>query len=311
MSVRSFVRFVISTSSSVPKNNANKLTPSFSSLKSLSSTTTSFSSSSSSSSSSSLSRSTPIAQKRFFSTETKNNTNENASDKHKSEHQNANGTKTNENDNGKDATKENGDPNVKNGENNTNNNNANENNNNEQKTETTSPSPLEEATLKILRLEGELGRIKESYFQVASEIENTRRIAKRDVTDAKVYGIQSFAKSMFEVGDNLSLALEAVPKDQIESNPALKSLFEGVEMTEKGFLKVLGEHGITRYSPLGEKFNPYHHQALFEVVDSTKETGTIANVLKDGYLLKDRVLRPASVGVYKGNIPQQKSQTPP
>eukprot|EP01112_Ceratiomyxa_fruticulosa_P002959 TRINITY_DN1336_c0_g1_i1.p1 TRINITY_DN1336_c0_g1~~TRINITY_DN1336_c0_g1_i1.p1 ORF type:complete len:269 (+),score=71.09 TRINITY_DN1336_c0_g1_i1:152-958(+) len=241
-------------------------------------------------SSSSSSSSKLLTQKRFFSTEAKNNT-------HSHEHTHEHHHKTEQHTQQKTA-------NAKENENN-NNTTTNGNGNAEQK-----PSPLEEAHAKITKLQSDLDAFKDQHMRVLAEMENTRRIAKKDVADAKVFGIQSFAKSLFEIGDNLSLALDAVPKDQLESNVALKLLYEGVQMTEKGYLKALSEHGVTRYSPLGEKFNPYHHQALYEIVDSTKETGTVANVMKDGYLLKDRVLRPASVGVYKGN-PPQKSQTPP
>lgn len=129
--------------------------------------------------------------------------------------------------------------------------------------------------------------------------ENTRRIAKKDVDNAKAFGIQGFATSLLDVADNLSRALDSVAKGALENNVPLKSLYEGVELTNKELHSILGKNEIVKSHPLGEKFNPLIHQALVEVNDPSKEAGTIAFVMKSGYSLKGRVIRPASVGVVK------------
>eukprot|EP01113_Clastostelium_recurvatum_P049112 TRINITY_DN904_c0_g1_i1.p1 TRINITY_DN904_c0_g1~~TRINITY_DN904_c0_g1_i1.p1 ORF type:complete len:247 (+),score=66.68 TRINITY_DN904_c0_g1_i1:44-742(+) len=152
---------------------------------------------------------------------------------------------------------------------------------------------------KIAQLETKLKDKQDELMLALADRENTRRIAKKDVADAKVYGVQSFAKALLDVEDNFSRALESVPKDLLATTPALKALYDGVVMTEKGFMKILTEQGVTKLNPIGEKFDPNRHMALFEVPDSSKEAGIVSSVIKEGFILKDRVLRPASVGVYR------------
>lgn len=131
--------------------------------------------------------------------------------------------------------------------------------------------------------------------------ENVRVRMRREVNDAKQYGIQNFVKDLLEVADVLGKATESVPKDALESNSHLKSLYEGLQMTEAQLLSVFKRYGITQINPLGEKFNPNQHEALFEFQDPSKEPGTVGNVTKIGYKLHERVVRPAMVGVIKGS----------
>ncbi len=104
---------------------------------------------------------------------------------------------------------------------------------------------------------------------------------------------------MLDVSDNLERALEAVKPAQLAANQELKVFFDGVEMTCKMMAKVLESNDVKQFNPLGHKFNPNIHQALQEVVDPSKEPGTVCYVMKTGYQLKDRLLRPASVAVVK------------
>ncbi|PRD25030.1 UNVERIFIED_CONTAM: Roe1 [Trichonephila clavipes] len=123
---------------------------------------------------------------------------------------------------------------------------------------------------------------------------------RREINDAKQYGIQGFVKDLVEVADVLGKATESVPKEALDSgNNHLKSLFEGLRMTEAQLLSVFKRHGVAQVNPIGEKFNPNLHEALFEQVDESKEAGTVGTVTKVGYKLHDRVVRPAMVGVVK------------
>lgn len=124
---------------------------------------------------------------------------------------------------------------------------------------------------------------------------------RREVNDAKQYGIQNFVKDLLEVADVLGKATESVPKDALENNSHLKSLYQGLQMTEAQLLSVFKRYGVTQMDPLGEKFNPNHHEALFELQDPSKEPGTVGIVTKIGYKLQERVVRPALVGVVKSS----------
>ena len=106
---------------------------------------------------------------------------------------------------------------------------------------------------------------------------------------------------MLDIADNLQRALDAVPAEAREAADAgLKSLIEGVEITEKSLLKALEKNGVQKLDPLGEKFNPNFHQAMYEVPDSSVPAGTVVQVVQGGYTIGDRVLRPALVAVSKG-----------
>jgi molecular chaperone GrpE len=111
------------------------------------------------------------------------------------------------------------------------------------------------------------------------------------------------------VNDILERALESVKPETLETNSDLKNFYEGVQMTEKLLLKAYEQNDIKRFSPIGQKFDPNLHQALQEVVDPSKETGTVYYVMKAGYQLKDRLLRAASVAVVKADPNTVKAPT--
>ncbi|GBM24630.1 GrpE 1, mitochondrial [Araneus ventricosus] len=142
--------------------------------------------------------------------------------------------------------------------------------------------------------------LNDKYMRALADNENIRNRMRREINDAKQYGIQGFVKDLVEVADVLGKATESVPKEALESdNPHLKGLFQGLQMTEAQLLSVFKRHGVAKINPIGEKFNPNLHEALFEQVDASKEPGTVGTVTKVGYRLHDRVVRPAMVGVVK------------
>ncbi|WEX09355.1 nucleotide exchange factor GrpE [Chelativorans sp. AA-79] len=154
----------------------------------------------------------------------------------------------------------------------------------------------------LLRLAKENEELKERALRIAAEMENLRKRTQRDVTDARVYGIANFARDMLTVSDNLQRALQAVSEEARaeEADPGFKALVEGVEMTERAMLAALERHGVKRIEPEGEKFDPHFHQAMFEVPNSEVPNNTVVQVVQSGYVIGDRVLRPAMVGVAKG-----------
>lgn len=153
----------------------------------------------------------------------------------------------------------------------------------------------------------QLVELKERALTSKAELESVRTRTQREADNTKKYAIQEFAKSLLDVADNLGRALMTIPPnvrkelltDQSEIGKQLKSLVEGLIMTERELMKVLKKFGVEKFEPVGQQFDPNSHLALFEVPDPSKEPGTVALVAKVGYMLHDRVLRPAEVGVVK------------
>jgi molecular chaperone GrpE len=152
--------------------------------------------------------------------------------------------------------------------------------------------PLEEA-------KAEAGRLKDQLLRALAETENVRRRASRDREDAQRYAAANFAKDMLVVADNLGRALQHIPAEQLENDPALKTLYEGVAATERQLLATFERHNIKRIDPLGEKFDSNLHHAMFEVPGTGQPAGTVVQVLQPGYMMHDRLLRAAMVGVAK------------
>jgi molecular chaperone GrpE len=156
------------------------------------------------------------------------------------------------------------------------------------------PDPF--VVLENLQLEN--AALKDKVLRALAEMENQRRRAEREVADAKTYGVTSFALDMLTFADNLRRAVESLAPDaREEAGTELKALIEGVELTERDFLSRLGKYGVKKLEPLGAKFDPNLHEALFEVPDDTAPNATVVQVIEDGYMIGDRVLRPAKVGV--------------
>ncbi len=150
----------------------------------------------------------------------------------------------------------------------------------------------------VENLQAENAALKDKLLRALAEMENQRRRAEREVADAKTYGVTSFALDMLTIADNLRRAAESLAPDSREqAGGALKTLIEGVELIERDFLSRLGKYGVKKLEPLGAKFDPNLHEALFEVADETAPNATVVQVIEDGYAISDRVLRPAKVGI--------------
>ena len=150
-------------------------------------------------------------------------------------------------------------------------------------------------------LQAENVELKDRSLRTLAEMENLRRRTEREVSDAKAYGVTSFARDMLGFGDNLRRAIDAVPAEAREAaDPALRSFVEGIELTERDFLSRLARFGVKKMEPAGKKFDPNHHEVLFELPDESVVTGTVMQVVEPGYTIGERVLRAAKVGVSRG-----------
>jgi molecular chaperone GrpE len=150
-------------------------------------------------------------------------------------------------------------------------------------------------------LEREHAEMKDRLLRTLAEMENLRRRTEREVTDARLYGVASFARDVLVVADNMRRALDAVPPEaRADAEAGMKSLLDGVELTERELLKALEKNGVRQFTPQGEKFDPNVHQAIYEVPDVSVPAGSIVQVVQPGYMIGERVLRPALVGVSKG-----------
>ncbi|MEQ8505462.1 MAG: nucleotide exchange factor GrpE [Rhodospirillales bacterium] len=154
--------------------------------------------------------------------------------------------------------------------------------------------------LRIAELEAQVAEANDRTLRALAEAENVRRRAERDKQDASKYAIASFAREILSVGDNLRRALDSIDAEARKSSEAVETLVTGVEMTERDLISALERSGITRIDPLGQRFDSNAHEALFEIPDESKPQGTVAQVIEVGYILNDRLLRPAKVGVTKG-----------
>lgn len=146
----------------------------------------------------------------------------------------------------------------------------------------------------------ELAEIKDKHLRALADMENLRRRTEREVADARVYAVTALARDIIGVADDLRRALDAAEESEAIVDGPAKALCEGVELIERQLLKVLEKHGVRLFDPQGAKFDPNVHQALFEVPDSNIPAGSVVQVIQPGFMIGDRVLRPAMVGVSKG-----------
>ena len=150
-------------------------------------------------------------------------------------------------------------------------------------------------------LNAENAQLKDKALRTMADMENLRRRTEKEVADARTYAVSSFARDMLTVADNMRRGIESVPQEQRTSaDGALKTLLEGVELTERDLLKTLEKYGIKQIDPQGQRFDPNLHQAMFEVEDTSVTSGTVVQVVQAGFVIGERVLRPALVGVSKG-----------
>jgi molecular chaperone GrpE len=159
-------------------------------------------------------------------------------------------------------------------------------------------APPPSAEEQLAQREAELAETKDRLLRALAETENVRRRAERERADASKYGAGALAKDLLNVADNLRRALDSVPGEQV-SDERTRTLLEGVAATERELLAAFERNGIRRVDPLGERFDHNLHQAIFEVESSGRPPGTVVQVLQPGYVMHDRLLRPAMVGVAK------------
>ena len=162
--------------------------------------------------------------------------------------------------------------------------------------EVTEPAPADRAA----ELEAAVNDLRDRLLRSHAEMENLRRRTEREVQDGRRYAITSFARDLLGVADNLRRALDAAAAGGAATDPILKALVEGVELTEKELLRSLEKNGVQKLEPKGEAFDPNFHQAIFEAPDPSVPNGTVVQVVQDGYVIGDRILRPAMVGVARG-----------
>jgi molecular chaperone GrpE len=152
----------------------------------------------------------------------------------------------------------------------------------------------------------EVAEARDKMLRTLAEMENLRKRTSREVADARMYGITGFARDILDIADNLQRALDALPDDVRDNADAgLKALIEGVELTERSLLNTLEKNGVKKFDPTGGKFDPNFQQAMFEVPDVSVPSGTVVQVVQSGFMIGDRILRPALVGVSKGGAKPQ------
>lgn len=152
-----------------------------------------------------------------------------------------------------------------------------------------------EAALEAARADA--ANLKDQVLRTLADMENLRRRTEREVRESALYAITGFARDLLSVSDNLARALQSAGDNE---DPAVKAVVEGVSMTERELAKVLEKHGVKRIAAEGQKFDPNLHQAMFEVPNPDLVSGTVVQELQSGYVIGERVLRPALVGVAKG-----------
>ena len=171
-------------------------------------------------------------------------------------------------------------------------------------TEAHAPDPAAQASAELTALIAENSDMRDRLLRTMADMENLRRRTEREKTDNARYAISNFARDVLTVGDNLRRTIEHVPADAAAQDPALKSFLDGVELTERELLNVLERHGVTRIDPVGQRFDPNCHQAMYEVQNPDVPEGTVVDVMQAGYVIGDRCLRPALVAVAKGGAKQ-------
>ena len=153
---------------------------------------------------------------------------------------------------------------------------------------------------RIEELELELATLKDQALRALADAENVKRRSEKEVTAARIFGIERFANDILSVHDNLSRALQTLEgTDKSELGENAKNLVEGIELTEKNLMAVLARHGVTAVPGIGSKFDPNVHQAVANI-PSDEDKGNVATVMQSGFKIGDRTLRAAMVAVSTG-----------
>lgn len=153
----------------------------------------------------------------------------------------------------------------------------------------------------------EFNAMKDRMLRAMAEAENTRRRLNKELEDTRKFAVSNFAKEMLIVADNFRRALDAVPKDGDDKAEALKHLMTGVEATERQLQSILEKFGITKINPLGQVFDPQFHRVMMEIDDPNSPPGTVLQVVQEGYMIHDRLLREAMVAVAKGGAATERT----
>jgi molecular chaperone GrpE len=175
-------------------------------------------------------------------------------------------------------------------------------------TQKVTPDPGVQVGADLDALLVENAEMRDRLLRTMADMENLRHRTEREKADTARYAISNFARDVLTVGDNLKRTIDHVPAEASAQDPALKSFLEGVELTERELLNVLDRHGVTRIEPLGQRFDPNCHQAMYEVQNADVPEGTVVDVMQSGYVIGDRCLRPALVAVAKGGAKPTKPQ---
>jgi molecular chaperone GrpE len=160
---------------------------------------------------------------------------------------------------------------------------------------------------RIAALEEEVAKLKDSFVRAVAETDNVRKRSQRDLEENSKYAVTGFAKDMVSVLENLKRASESFTAEAVAENTLLKTIAEGVELTLQELLGIFQKFGITRIDPMGQKFDHNLHQAVAQVENNTTESGTVIQVVQSGYMIADRLLRPAMVVVSKASDEAEKS----
>jgi molecular chaperone GrpE len=164
--------------------------------------------------------------------------------------------------------------------------------------ETQSPPDGDRRDQEIARLTDEAGQLKDQLLRSLADLDNMRKRAEREKAEATLYAATNFARDILTVSDNLTRALDMAHADALrEASEPIRNLIAGVEVTNREMLNVFERHGIKRIDPKGEKFDPHLHQAVFEVPTEDEPPGTVVQVLQPGFVIGERILRPAMVAV--------------
>ncbi len=150
----------------------------------------------------------------------------------------------------------------------------------------------------LARLRGDLEAQKQEVLYARAETQNVRRRMEKDAADARAYAATGFARDVLSVADNLKRAVDSVPAE-LREDEKFKGLVTGIEATQRELDKVFKQHGVERVEAMGKPLDPNQHQAMMEVPTDEHEPGTIIQEMQSGYMIKDRLLRPAMVGVAK------------
>jgi len=166
------------------------------------------------------------------------------------------------------------------------------------RTETAEASPEVAEHDRVAQLQAELAEAKAATMYAHAEVQNVRRRAEKEATDARAYAVTGFAREVLSVADNLSRGLSAIP-EELRGDERLKGLIAGLEATQRELDAVFQRNGITKIAAIGLPLDPNQHQAMLEIPSADAAPGTIVQEMQAGYMLRDRLLRPSLVGVAK------------